>query len=393
MSPSSLLTALALTLPTTADEGPNALFDGSTLDGWVSRGGPAKYVAVDGAIVGFAVPNSSNSFLCTERTYGDFILDVELKVDPGMNSGIQIRSAARKTGGRERVFGYQVEIDPTSRAWSGGIFDEGRRGWLQNLVGNDDARAAFDADAWNRYRIEAIGDRIRTWVNDVPAADLVDPLTQEGFIGLQVHGVGELKSPLTVRWRDLKIQDLGHSRWEPLFDGTSLHGWTMSGGGHFTIKDGQLVGEQTKDDPRHGVLMLDRSLSDFTVRVEFKAAKGNSGLYFRSEPVDGPVVVHGFQAEIDAENDAGGLYETGGRAWVAKPSTRAQEAFRPGKWNVLTIHAHGSRIVTHLNGVKAAELKDDPGRREGRLGLQLHGGQDQKVKFRAIELLTAVRGS
>ena len=382
---SLLLAALAL-LP--ADGDFVQLFDGRSLDGWVSRGGEAKYAPVDGAIVGFAVPNSRNTFLCTERTYGDFVLELELKVDRGMNSGVQIRSATRGSGGGERVFGYQVEIDPSARAWSGGIFDEGRRGWLQNLKGNDDARAAFDPDGWNRYRVEAIGDRIRTWVNDVPAADLVDPLTQEGFIGLQVHGVGELEGPLRVRWRDLRIRDLGRSRWEPLFDGTSLDGWTLAGGGTFSVEDGVLVGEQSKDEPRHGVLLFDRPLDDFTVRVEFRAPRGNSGLYFRCEPVDAPVVVHGFQAEMDADDDVGGLYETGGRAWVARPTKRAQGAFEAGAWNTLTVHAHGGRIVTHLNGVKAAELTDDPGRRSGRLGIQLHGGQDQRIEVRSVELLT-----
>jgi Domain of Unknown Function (DUF1080) len=196
------------------------LFDGKTLDGWKQRGGAAKYAAGDGEIVGSSVPNTSNSFLCTEKEYGDFILELEFKVDPKLNSGVQIRSqcfdqpseieAAGKTikipAGR--VHGYQVEIDPSDRAWTCGIYDEGRRGWLNDLKQNEPARKAFRPGAWNKMRVECRGDSLKTWLNDVPAADLKDAMTPRGFIALQVHGVHDRAEPLEVRWRNIRIQEL-----------------------------------------------------------------------------------------------------------------------------------------------------------------------------------------
>jgi hypothetical protein len=196
-----------------------SLFDGKSLDGWVPRGGKAKYRAEDGQIIGTAVPKTSNSFLCTKKNYANFILELEFKVDDGLNSGVQIRSECfdePKTvelNGKKikiaagRVHGYQVEIDPSDRAWTGGIYDEGRRGWLQDLKNNEKARKAFKHKEWNKFRVECRGDSIKTWLNGVPAADLKDAVTPTGFIGLQVHAVKDDK-PLEVRFRNLRIKEL-----------------------------------------------------------------------------------------------------------------------------------------------------------------------------------------
>ena len=190
------------------EEGFVPLCDGKTLDGWEQKGGKAKYAVEDGQIVGSSVPNTSNSFLCTKKHYSDFIMEYEFKVDPSLNSGVQIRSHSKPDYKNGRVHGYQVEIDPGSRAWSCGIYDEGRRGWLNNLKNNEPARKAFKQNEWNKVRVEAKGDSIKTWLNGVPAADLKDSMTPSGFIGLQVHGVGGRKEPLEVRWRNLRIKDL-----------------------------------------------------------------------------------------------------------------------------------------------------------------------------------------
>ena len=190
-------------------EGFLPLFDGQTLEGWKQLGGKAKYEAKDGMIVGSSVPNTSNSFLCTEKHYSDFVLELEFQVDAGLNSGVQIRSNSLEEYKKGRVHGYQVEIDPSARAWSAGIYDEGRRGWLNDLKDNEPARKAFKQGEWNQFRIEAVGDSIKTWINGVPAADLKDSMTPSGFIGLQVHGVGGRTEPLRVRWRNIRLKDLG----------------------------------------------------------------------------------------------------------------------------------------------------------------------------------------
>ena len=191
-----------------ADDGFVPLFDSKTLDGWKQLGGKANYKAEDGQIVGSSVPNTSNSFLCTEKHYADFILEYEFKVDPSLNSGVQVRSNSMADHKNGRVHGYQVEIDPSARAWTAGIYDEGRRGWLNNLANNEPARKAFKQNEWNKVRVEAVGDSIKTWLNDVPAADLKDSMTASGFIGLQVHGVGKRTEPLEVRWRNLRIKEI-----------------------------------------------------------------------------------------------------------------------------------------------------------------------------------------
>ncbi|HEY5312770.1 MAG TPA: DUF1080 domain-containing protein [Pirellulales bacterium] len=204
------LTVLVLFAPAARasdDDGFVSLFDGKDLAGWTQRGGKAKYHVEDGVIIGTTEPKTPNSFLCTDKNYANFMLELDFKVDEGLNSGIQIRSESTPDYQKGRVHGYQVEIDTTKRAWTGGIYDEGRRGWLNNLEKNDAARQAFRHDAWNHFRIVADGDSIKTWLNDVPAADLKDTMTSTGFIALQVHGTKSDK-PLSVRWRNIKLKTL-----------------------------------------------------------------------------------------------------------------------------------------------------------------------------------------
>jgi len=173
--------------PQPPEEGMVPLFDGRTLNGWKQLNGKATYKVEDGMIVGTTVPGSPNSFLCTTKNYGDFILEFEVKVDPELNSGVQIRShqyehdvTVHTMGSRGpvtrswkagRVHGYQVEISNEATGTSGGIYDEARRGWLANIKDDPAASKAFKDNQWNKYRIEAIGDSIKTFVNGVPCAD------------------------------------------------------------------------------------------------------------------------------------------------------------------------------------------------------------------------------
>ena len=184
-----------------------SIFNGKDLTGWVQRGGKANYRADNGTILGATVLKTPNSFLCTERTYANFVLEMDFKVDSKLNSGVQIRSLSYPEYQNGRVHGYQVEIDPSDRAWTGGIYDEGRRGWLNDLKNNPTAQKAFKKGQWNHFRIEAIGSHLKTWINGVPAADLEDSMTPAGFIGLQVHSTN-IKDPLRVRWKNIRIKEL-----------------------------------------------------------------------------------------------------------------------------------------------------------------------------------------
>lgn len=181
------------------------MIKGNLSENWVQRGGEAKYRLEKGQIVGTTVPDTPNSFLCTKMEYSDFILELEVKVDPELNSGIQIRSQSKAEYRNGRVHGYQVEIDPSDRAWSGGIYDEARRGWLDGLEGQPEARKAFKNGQWNKYKIKAYGDTLQTWVNGVPTASLVDSVDASGFIGLQVHSSNH-EEPLKVRWRNIRVK-------------------------------------------------------------------------------------------------------------------------------------------------------------------------------------------
>jgi hypothetical protein len=198
------------------------LFDGKTLTGWEQHSGTAEYRVQDGVIIGKTVPNTGNSFLCTAKKYSNFILELEFKVDPSMNSGVQFRSnyytketeveinGKKKKFPADRVHGYQFEIDPSPRAYTGGIYDEGRRGWLFDLKNNEAARKAFKQGEWNQIRIECRGDSLKTFLNGVAAADLKDSVTAEGVIALQVHGIGKNQAAIgkEVMWKNIRIQEL-----------------------------------------------------------------------------------------------------------------------------------------------------------------------------------------
>lgn len=192
------------------------LFSGKDLEGWTKRGGAATYAVEDGAIVGRSAPDTENTFLATDKDYGDFVLELDFKIDDtDFNSGVQIRSHSLKEHNNGRVHGYQVEIDPKpDRSWTAGIYFEGgskdrQAGWLDDLSDNEAARKAFRLGEWNHLRVVAKGRHIQTWLNGVPAADFTDndekAFTPSGFIALQVHSVGGARDPKEVRWKNIKL--------------------------------------------------------------------------------------------------------------------------------------------------------------------------------------------
>lgn len=185
------------------------LFDGKTLDGWQQQNGTATYSVEEGTVLGKTSEGSPNSFLCTKKDYGDFELKFEVKVDDALNSGVQIRSVSKPEINNGRVHGPQVEIATNGTA--GFIYGEALgTGWLSEDLTNPKAQAAFKKGEWNAYRVLAVGKSIKTWVNGVPVADLVDEKSgmATGFIGLQVHGIQGGTGPYEVRWRNIQIKDL-----------------------------------------------------------------------------------------------------------------------------------------------------------------------------------------
>ncbi|MFM7839141.1 MAG: DUF1080 domain-containing protein, partial [Chitinophagaceae bacterium] len=295
-----------------------SLFNGKDLQGWVRKGGSATYQVEKGEIVGRTVPNTPNTFLCTTEEFGDFIFEADLQVDSGFNSGIQFRSQEKTEDSSHRVYGYQMEIDPSPRAWSGGIYDEGRREWLYIPQINPAAKQAFRIGDWNHYRIEAIGPVLRTWVNGIPVSNLVDDLTPRGFIALQVHAIyGEMKPGMQIHWKNLRIQtqqlvpsdpddiavvNLIDNTLSPqemaqhfrlLFNGKDLSGWRVIHSAEPPGQRWQVVDETLQVSPSDGSetgndIVTTDQYGAFELIFDFRLTDGaNSGVkYFVDEAYD-----------------------------------------------------------------------------------------------------------
>lgn len=313
-----LLAAISFTSVVLAESPFKPLFNGQDFTGWKQLGGEGQYHIEDGVIVGTFATSKENTFLVTEQNYGDFVLEFEFMADDGINSGVQFRSQSKPDYRNGRVHGYQFEIDTAARAWSAGIYDESRRGWLYPVSLNPPARQLFKHNAWNTARIECIGNSIRTWLNGQPVAHLIDDVTPEGFIALQVHAIGQNSSLVgkTVRWRNLMIQteglkvtpaddifirntivnDLAPAEktqgWKLLFDGQTTNGWRGAHKDAFPAKgwkidDGNLCVEAASGgESQNGgdIVTLDQ-YSAFELQLEVRPTKGaNSGIkYFVTE--------------------------------------------------------------------------------------------------------------
>lgn len=294
------------------------LFNGKTLQGWNQKNGQAKYTVEHGEIVGTTVANTPNSFLCTNAEYGDFILELDLKVDDKMNSGIQFRSRSKPDYQEARVHGYQMEVDPTLRAWSGGIYDEARREWLYIPNINPSGKKAFRSGEWNKYRIEAIGNTMRTWINGIPVAHLIDNLTAKGFIALQVHAIyADMLPGMKIHWKNIRIQtsnlkpspidqtpvvnlllnNLSEQEkaqgFKLLFNGQDFTGWrgvnsTTMPEKRWAIKDGTIQVSPSDGSETGNDIVTTEQFSAFERVFEFQLSEGaNSGIkYLVNESLD-----------------------------------------------------------------------------------------------------------
>ncbi|TFG50982.1 MAG: DUF1080 domain-containing protein [Candidatus Brocadiia bacterium] len=297
------------------------LFDGTDLTGWEVLNGQAKYYVESGNLVGQTVEGQPNSFLCTKEIFSDFILEYEMKIDEGLNSGVQIRSDSSADYLNGRVHGYQVECDTSSRRWSGGIYDEAGRGWLYPLERNPKGQPAFKNGQWNKFRVEVLGNNIRTFVNGVMCADLYDDMADRGFIGLQVHSTGGKKqlAGKKVCWKNIRIleAELQEQRstvdenvpvinyaanylsdrekqqgWKYLWDGETTNGWRGAGLKEFPekgwkIENGQLIvmPSREKKATKGGDIITAGKYRNFELEVDFKMTEGaNSGIKYFVNP-------------------------------------------------------------------------------------------------------------
>jgi Domain of Unknown Function (DUF1080) len=388
------------------DEGWISLFNGKNLDGWKQLNGSAEYKVVNGEIIGKSKLNTPNSFLSTTKNYSDFILEFEVMIDPSLNSGVQFRSNSTPDYKNGVVHGYQFEIDPSARAFSGGIYDEQRRGWLYPMSLNKKGGQAFQNGIWNSCRIEAIGNSIRTWVNGVECANLVDNITSSGFIGLQVHSIGDDKNleGKEIKWKNIRIKtdnleleskalnpevsemsylvneitaNEQRKGWRLLWDGKTTSGWRSARAKSFPksgweIKDGELTilatdgGEATGP----GDIVTEDLFSSFELELEFKITEGaNSGIkYFVDADLNkGPGSAIGceFQilddvkhpdakAGVNGNRTIGSLYDLIPAEGLSSPN-RPKQFKGIGAWNKAKIIVKGGQVEHWLNNEKVVE--------------------------------------
>jgi len=367
-----------------------SLFNGKDLSGWKQLNGEAKYEVVDGMIVGTTVVNTPNSFLCTEEEYSDFIFEVDLLLEESMNSGIQFRSESREDYRDGRVHGYQCEVDPSDRAWSGGIYDEARRGWLYPVELNPDAKSAFKMNEWNHYRIECVGPSIKTWINGIPVAHLIDNMTMKGFIALQVHGIGnnEERAGHRIKWKNIRIKtenlepafsegiyvvnmlpnNLSKAEEEKgfklLFDGNSTANFKSARGDNFPskgweVKDGVLTVLESGGDPekKGGDIVTKEEFGPFELKFDFNFTKcANSGIKYGLGN-NGPSIGLEYQiidgethSELDDNKTLASLYD------LIPANTENRFVNGPGEWNRGRIVLKPDNTVQHwLNGRKVVE--------------------------------------
>ena len=385
----------------TGKSGWTSLFDGQTLTGWKRLAGTADYKVENGTIVGTTVVNSGNTFLVTDKEYSDFILEMDVKIeDTTSNSGIQLRAHYDPSGheGKGLVYGYQFEIDPSARKWSGGIYDEGRRDWLYPGSLHPEAKDAFRVGEYNHIKMECIGNEIKTWINNIPVAYLVDTADEKGFIALQVHGISKPEfAGEKVYFKNLRIKTAGlqatpfpkgifvvnnipnhltsyekNSGWKLLFNGKDAAGWKGAYKPGFPakgweIKDGiiTVLSSQGKEGANGGDIVTKDQFAAFDLSFEFRLTPGaNSGVkYFVTldEHNTGSAIGLEYQVLDDALHPDAKLGRNGNRTLASlydliPADKQPRFVHKIGEWNVGRVVVYPNNHVEHyLNGVKVLE--------------------------------------
>ncbi len=404
-----LLLAMAMVMSESGKAQPpwQPLFNGKNLSGWKKLNGNAEFKVENGAIVGMARLNTPNTFLATTAEYDDFILEFEVLLDSRLNSGVQIRSLSRPDYQNGRVHGYQVELDPSPRAWSGGIYDEARRGWLYHLEYHPAAKKAFQNGQWNKFRVEAIGPQIRVWLNGIQTADLIDDLTAKGFIALQVHSINEASlAGATVKFRNLRIISQNAAAyatpsdnnvaqvsylsnqlteremkegWKLLWDGKTTTGWRSARSNAFPekgwlIEDGVLkvIKSGGGESAHGGDIITTEKYGNFILEIDFKFTQGaNSGIKYFVDPElnKGPGSAIGCEYQIldddlhpDAKLGVNGnrtlasLYDLiTANALFFTPTETTAKRVNKYDWNRARIVSQNGYVAHYLNGIKVVE--------------------------------------
>lgn len=398
----SYLLALATTIffscaEPAQEKNENEIFDGKTLSGWHVLGGTAEFTVADGMIVGTTKENTGNSFLCTEKEYSDFVFSLDFKIEDTMNnSGVMVRSHFDSTGSK-KVYGRQVEIDPSSRRWSAGIYDEARREWLYPLTLNTNAQDAFKPDEFNSLKIECIANETKTWLNGKPVSFVVDTVDSQGFIALQVHSINDAShAGKKIYFKNIKLDTKPSATkftegifvvnmqnnqltdyetgdgWKPLFDGKTSNGWRSARSDKFpekgwSVKNGEMsvLSSQGKESANGGDIITVEKYAAFDLSFSFKLdSGGNSGVkYFVTlqEKTDGSAIGLEYQLLDDSLHPDAKMGLAGNRTLASlydliKAEKQKRFIRPPGQWNNARIVVYPDNRVEHfLNGIKVLE--------------------------------------
>lgn len=383
------------------------LFNGKSLSGWKVVHGTADYRVEEGQIVGTSKYGTPNTFLATKKSYKNFILEFEVKLSPGLNSGVQIRTTTDENYKAGRPFGTQIEIEDSERGWAGGIFDEARKGWRYPLEYNPKAKHAFREGEWNEYRIVAYENRIVTWVNGVQCANLLEEVVETGFIGLQVHAIkDESLAGKEIRWKNIRLAEITEDEfkqieitapevsylkntltdrqiaagWRLLWNGKTTEGWRGAKLSAFPAKGWQIENGELMvmasgggESSNGGDIVTLRQYQNFILEVDFKITEGaNSGIkYFVDTELNqgaGSSIGCEFQIlddkkhpdakkGVEGNRTMGSLYDliTADGMFYNPNLPKKKYVNALGNWNRARIEVRGDVVSHYLNGCKIIE--------------------------------------
>jgi hypothetical protein len=342
-----------------------ALFDGKTLKGWRNPYAELKAWVEKGDL---CLLSKKPVWLVHEEVFGDFILEADLRVPDGGNGGVQFRTQLEG----QKLWGYQAEIDTSTRRWAGGLYDQGRRTWLGPLEGKPEAQAAYRNNEWNRVKVECIADRIRIWMNGVPTVDYIDPLDIEGHVGLQHHGDFQGHPAEVYRFRNLRLKPLGKRRWEPV-EKAGL-AWEPSRGwehrGRRVIWRGSSA--------RAAIGMRGKPIGEFTLRFFAKPVQGDARLVLEDTP--GPVWV------ALTPDQRMGLLCRPGFVPLAELPVRKKPFAAPALWNAIAVSNRAGRYVVHVNGIRTADWERP--HTAGPVSLRWESASETHLELRDLEMLS-----
>ena len=384
------------------------LYNGKNLKGWEILNGTAPFEAKGEVVVGTSKKGTPNTFLATKKEYKNFVLEYDMKMETGLNSGVQIRSHSFEDYNNGRVHGTQIECEDSKRGWAGGVYYEAKKGWRYPLEYNPKAKTAFKKEEWNHFKVVCFEHHIMTWVNGIACANLLEEEAETGFIALQVHGIGNsnAKDGKTIQWKNIRIKEstekdlegndapqvsylvneLTSSQkaegWKLLWDGKTTNGWRGAKlnkfpEGGWKIKDNMLVVEKSDggESTNGGDIVSEKKYTNFVLELDFNLSKGtNSGLKYLvdTELNQGEGSSIGCEFQIlddkvhpDAKKGVNGNRTLGSLYDLIRANGKEFNPYLPGekyfngidKWNRARVEVRGNKVAHYLNGCKVIEYE------------------------------------